>query len=119
MLLPLSPSCPELLVSFGISSYECSRAVLHVEATGISVYGQHPELMGQILLDLSLGDPAVTVRPASEEQHGVTSAEKFLVRRCTALAVSALLDPGWSKADRSGRFDRASSWRLRWCISIR
>jgi len=35
------PSCPELLVSFGISAQ--NAAVLHVEATGISVNAQHPD----------------------------------------------------------------------------
>jgi len=85
-----------------------------------------PELMdqNQILLDQSHGDPAVTVRPASREatpyasrepvgvtrSHGVTSAEKFLVLKCQVC---------WMEQSGSmGRSDRASTRRLRWCISI-
>jgi hypothetical protein len=40
-----------LLASFGISAQH--SAVLHVQATGIAANGQPPELMDQILLDLS------------------------------------------------------------------
>jgi hypothetical protein len=49
-----------LLAPFGISVQH--SAVLHVQATGIAANGQPPELMDQILLDLSPGDPSVTVR---------------------------------------------------------